>query len=215
MQSFEYTNRKGVTYYLHARTSREGKTHYTLKRSQEGALAELPAGYEVVENVNGQASIRRVRTRQITAEEEAEVQSSLAQCRLEAYRFEVKDAQITIFEPDRDPRDMAGDFNPFQMMPGGIGERVKAMLGERFGDAVVERYVRERQERLRAALEKTTRYAPVMRFELIDRSRRLFEVARMTYRDEGGWHTLDVLPLAAATRRYVKHLGRDSFFELV
>jgi hypothetical protein len=102
MHSFEYTNRKGVP-YLHALPGRAGTTQYTLKRPKEGALAELPAGYEVVENVNGQASIRRVRPRQITAEEEAEVRSKLAQHRLERYRLEVKDAQITIFEPDRDP----------------------------------------------------------------------------------------------------------------
>mgnify|MGYP001205295511 CR=1 FL=1 len=37
----------------------------------------------------------------------------------------------------------------------------------------------------------------------------------MTYRGEGGWHVLDALPLGAAAKRYVKHLGRDSFFELI
>ncbi len=215
MQSFEYTNRKGIIYYVHARPGRAGAMRYTLKRSKEGALSELPAGHEVVENVNGQPSVRRVRAHEITAEEEAEVRSNLVQRRLAAYRFEIKDAQITIFEPDRDLQEMAGEFSPFVVMPAGIGDRVKAMLGQRFGGAAVERYVRERQERLREALARAVRYAPVMRFRLVDRKRRLFEVARMTYRGEGGWHVLDVLPLAAATRRYVKHLGRDSFFELV
>ncbi len=37
----------------------------------------------------------------------------------------------------------------------------------------------------------------------------------MTYRGEGGWHALGTMPLAAAARKYAKHLGRDSFFELI
>jgi len=215
MQSFEYTNRKGVIYYLHARPGRDGATHYTLKRSKEGALGELPARYEIVENVNGQASIRRVRSRQITAGEEGEVRSSLTQRRLDAYRLEIKDTQITIFEPDRDPEEIAAEFDPFDMMPAGIGARVKAMAREQFGEAALEQYLTERRGRLRRRIEETTRYSPVMRFRLVDRKRRLFEVARMTYRGEGGWHALEVMPLAAAAKRYVKHLGRDSFFELV
>lgn len=215
VQIFEYTNRKGVTYYLHAHPRRGGTTQYTLKRSADGALAELPAGYEVVENVNGQVSVRRFRSRHITAEEEAEVRSSLAQRGLDAYRSEVKDAQITIFEPDRDPDEFAAEFDPFDMMPAGIGEQVKAMARERFGDATLEEYLTERRERLRQRLQETTRYSPVMRFRLADRERRLFEVARMTARGEGGWHVLDILPLAAAVKRYVKHVGRDSFFELI
>lgn len=213
MQRFEYTNRKGVTYHLHACRVREGTLRYTLKRSKEGALANLPAGYEVVENVNGQASIRRVRPRQITAEEETEVRSRLAQHRLDRYQLEVKGAQITIFEPDREPHDIVSEFDPFAMMPGGIGEQVKAMARRQFGAAALDQHIAARREWLRQRIEDTTRYAPVMRFTLTDRKRRLFEVSRMTYRGEGGWHALDVLRLGTAARRYVKHLGRGSFFE--
>jgi len=215
MQSFEYTNRRGVSYYLHARQGREGAMCYTLKRSKEGAVAGLPPGYEVVENVNGQASVRRARPLQISADEEATVRSGLSRHGLATYRFEVRDGQITIFEPDRDPAEIATEFNPLDTMPAGIGKRVEAMLRERFGDAAVDQHVREHRERLRQQLEKTTRYAPVLRFRLVDRKRRLFEVARMTYLGEGGWHALDVLPLATAVKSYVKHLGRDSFFELI
>ncbi|HUU98024.1 MAG TPA: hypothetical protein VM487_20005 [Phycisphaerae bacterium] len=215
MPTFQYTSRKGVSYYLHGRPGRGGTTRYTLKRSKEGALAELPPGYEVVENVNGQASVRRARPRQISVQEEAVVQSGLAQHGLDAYRLEVKDGQITIFEPDRDPAAIAIEFNPLDMMPAGIGKWVEAMARARFGDAAMDQYLRERKERLRQQLESTTRYAPVLRFKLVDRKRLLFEVARMTYRGEGGWHALAIMPLATAVKKYVKHVGRDSFFELM
>ena len=59
------------------------------------------------------------------------------------------------------------------------------------------------------------RYAPVLQFKLIDKKDRRFMVARMTYRGEGGWHTLDVMQLAAAATYYIRHLGKDSFFDLV
>jgi hypothetical protein len=180
-----------------------------------GALADLPPGYEVLENVNGQASVCRARPRQISAEEEAAVRSGLAQNGLDAYRLEVKDGQITIFEPDRDPAAIASEFNPLHMMPAGIGKRVEAMVRERFGDAAMAQYLREHEERLRQQLESTTCYAPVLRFRLVDRKRRWYEVARMTYRGEGGWHALASLPLGTAVKKYVKHLGRDSFFELI
>jgi hypothetical protein len=56
-----------------------------------------------------------------------------------------------------------------------------------------------------------------MRFQLVDKDQRLFAVERMTYRGEGGWHSLlwhgEALPELA--RKYLPHLGRDSFFELV
>jgi hypothetical protein len=215
MREFEYINRKGVSYYLHARSARDGTTRYTLKRTKDGALAELPAGYEVVESVNGQASVRRARARHISPVEEAIVSYGLTRHELTAYRLEIKGLDITVFEPDRDPAAIAAEFNPLEMMPAEISERVKAMVRERFGDEAVDQYINERQAEVRQQIEYTVRYAPVLRFKLVDRRNRAFEVARMTYRGEGGWHALDVLPLAAAVAKYVKHLGRDSFFELI
>ena len=52
--AFEFKNSKGQTYYLHAnkRVSKSGKeiTMYFFARDvREGALDEVPAGYQVVE----------------------------------------------------------------------------------------------------------------------------------------------------------------------
>lgn len=215
MRAFQYINRKGVSYYLHSRAGCDGNTRYTLKRTKEGALTELPAGYEVVESVNGQASVRRTRVRHISPEEEASVRYGLERHDLSDYRLEIKGLDITVFEPDRDPAGLAAEFNPLMTMPAGIGARVEAMVRERFGEEVVDQYICDRQEALQQQVERTVRYTPVLRFKLVDRKNRVFEVARMTYRGEGGWHALDSLPLATAVAKYVKHLGRDSFFELI
>ncbi len=212
---FQYTSRKGVIYYLHGRIAGSGKMRYTLKRSAEGALSNMPPGYEVVENVNGQASVRRARPREITAEEEAVVQSALERQGLDAYRLEVKDDHITVFEPDRDPAAIASRFAPSSMLPSGIGRQLEGMVRKQLGDDAFDQCFRDRQEQFRSGIERTMRYAPVLQFKLIDKKDRRFMVARMTYRGEGGWHTLDVMQLAAAATYYIRHLGKDSFFDLV
>ncbi len=42
-----------------------------------------------------------------------------------------------------------------------------------------------------------------------------YVVYRMTYRGHGGWHLLSAGPLGALAKRYVSHLGKESFFELL
>jgi len=60
--SFEYTNRKGVTYYLRRSTTKRGKTHYAFSRKPGGEEVEaLPDGYEVRESINGQVSLAQAR----------------------------------------------------------------------------------------------------------------------------------------------------------
>jgi len=211
---FSYTNRKGIAYYVHARPTKKGKTRYVLKRSAEGALAELPAGYEAVENVNGQASLRRKRPRQITAKEEAEVQAALERHGLTDYRLEVKDGCITVFEPDCDPEEIADMFDPL-ILGGGLTDTFKSILRDLLGDEMVEQYIRQRKERLQESLRRRMRFFPVLRFRLVDGEERLFLAERMTYSGDGGWWSLEAFPLAKAVKRYVRHLGKDSFFELM
>jgi len=53
--AFSQTNSKGLTYYLHKKdvTLRGGRPqtiYYFGKEAKEGAIDEIPAGYEVMEN---------------------------------------------------------------------------------------------------------------------------------------------------------------------
>jgi hypothetical protein len=56
--AFSYTNKRGVTYILHAKvsTTKTGKTqtlYFFSKEQKAGALDAVPQGYKVDETVNG------------------------------------------------------------------------------------------------------------------------------------------------------------------
>jgi hypothetical protein len=68
---YSYTNRRGDTYFLHTVVRKNGKTAYAMKRKLgDGALDDLPDGYEVAESINGAVSVRRPPKRVITEAEE-------------------------------------------------------------------------------------------------------------------------------------------------
>ena len=55
MKAYSYTNSKGQTYYLHTRevtlkNGRKQRIFFFARDVREGALEEVPAGYEVMEN---------------------------------------------------------------------------------------------------------------------------------------------------------------------
>lgn len=97
-----YTNRTGSTYYLHARKTKTGKPRYVFARELgDGALDELPAGFEIVESMNGQVSLAKKRARLITEAEEGAVRAELERRRRGSYRLEVKADALTIYQPLR------------------------------------------------------------------------------------------------------------------
>ena len=56
--AFSYTNSKGSTYYLHKRdtTLKNGRTqtiYFFAKEPKDGAINEVPQGYQVSESRNG------------------------------------------------------------------------------------------------------------------------------------------------------------------
>ena len=189
-KSIHYINRKGKTYYLHAATTKTGKTRYVMTKTEDGALTEIPKGYSITESVNGQVSIGRIRPKRITDLEEARVKSELNKCGLNKYRCGIQGLCITVYEPLYDESEYLDTYEP-------MGVTTTAMT----------QYVSER-------IEKGP-FNPVMRFHVLDQDERIFEVERMTYRGDGGWSwSLNCGPLAKLTQKYIKHLGRESFFDL-
>lgn len=56
--AFSYTNKRGVTYFLHARTkiTKSGKTqtlYFFAKEKKDGVQEAIPQGYRVGETANG------------------------------------------------------------------------------------------------------------------------------------------------------------------
>ena len=66
-------------------------------------------------------------------------------------------------------------------------------------------------------LRQNLHYSPMLQFLLVDEQRRLFSAQRFCFRgaieDWIGIGSLDTL--TTLVRMYVKHLGKESYFELV
>ena len=67
VNAYSYTNSKGQTYYLHSKdvtlkNGREQTIYFFAREVREGALEEVPMGYEVVETKRtGMPVLRRIR----------------------------------------------------------------------------------------------------------------------------------------------------------
>lgn len=191
-----YTNRKGILYYLHRGTTRAGKPRYFFSREASGQLLEqIPPGCEITESVNGIVSLRKVEPPLIADEEVQVVRTALDRLpRLRRYQVERKRNAILIYEP-------CGVWeadDPFVL--GLVKDGLSPVLAKR----------------LQELNEQIVQYTPVMRFTLVDRQARIFAVHRMCYRSSvDGWLCLHAEgDLGALVRRYVRHLGQDTFYEL-
>jgi hypothetical protein len=183
-----YTNRNGQTYYLCQTIRSTGKTCFVFSREPRGdPVTVMPAGYEPLESINGQVSLRKVSVPSISEAEVRSVRAALGRHpHLSSYRVEAKKETIVIHEPE-------GDVDP-------------AILFQKLGFAF----------RGGAGFKMTCRYSPVFRFVLTDPEERTFMAERMCYRSSiDGWLSLHVDgSLVALAKRYLGHLGKDSFFEL-
>jgi hypothetical protein len=188
--ALSYRNRKGITYFLHARRTKAGKVRYVFARSVgEGPVDEIPDGYEVHENVNGQVSLAKARPRSISAAEEEAVRSQLEELSRGVYRIEVKSDAVVVHEPLRSPD-----------IPLGLSLLTPLASRER-----TEEWVRGGS------------YSPVLRFVLDDPGlAHVPRVERMTYRGDGGWSwPLGSGKIGKLAKRYLSHLGEESFFDLM
>lgn len=188
-----YTNRKGQIYYLHAGQTKTGKRRYFVAKTiGAGALAELPAGFEIVESINAVVSVRRIdpHARKVPETDLARVRAELAKHpRLRRYRADVVKGDIIVFEPI-----------------GGLSDELAHRLVASFQMTAAQ------LEQHRSELDEDTYYSPVLRFAP---SEGQYAVFRMTYRGDGGWSwALAHGSLGSLAPKYLKTLGPPAFFEL-
>jgi hypothetical protein len=190
-----YTNRKGVTYHLCRTVTKTGKPRDVFAREPRGEpVDEVPEGWRISESVNGIVSLVKPRPSQILPEELAAVEAALGQHpRARNYRVADKRDRIEVYE--RVGPDAA------ELVAGlpGLGLEMPGMV-----------------DRLRADLDRSAQFTPVLRFILADATKRTFRVERMCYRSSvDGW--LDVHhwgPVDRLARDWIPRLGTDAFFEL-
>lgn len=186
-----HVNRRGQTYYLQQRATKTGKVAYYFTMRSEGDLVEeIPDGFEVYESPNAQVFLRRIRPKVIADEEVEVVRVELEQFRhLRYHRVEVKGEAITVHEPDQD---VGGFSSILNLISGAAG----TVSGE--------------------DLLRFLTYSPVLRFVLVDEEERAFVAERYCFLGSvDDWIEIsEAGGLDRLARTYVRHLGRDSFFEL-
>jgi hypothetical protein len=188
----EYTNRKGKTYYLHVGTTKRGNPRYHFSTTASDDLAKsIPEGYEIFENPNAQVFLRKIHPKEILDDEMAILEKELREhAKPTKYIINTRGKVITIFWTNQS------------------GPKTEAELSSFFGMARIEEFY-----------ERNAHFSPIFRFTLVDTQDRLFIAERFCFRGSiddwmhlagGGPDSLETL-----ATRYVQHLVKDSFYELI
>lgn len=189
---FQYSNRKGKIYYLHEGQTKSGSRKFYFSQKVEGNLLEkIPDGYELHENPNAQVSLRKMQPKIITDSEKALVEKYIqGLARNTRYMVDVKGKVMTIFESVQDV-DLLEEL--FETIPG------------------------SRSLDTTAIMQRITSFMPVMRFILEEEAERGFRVERYSFLGSiDDWLALgDSDQLEPLVKKYVRHLGKESFYELM
>jgi len=184
-----HRSRVGKNYYLHTGPKRGGGLQHFFSTKPSGSLAEqVPDGFEIYETANGQVYLRRAQPKLIHDAEVDLLRRGLAKSRGgRRYKVEARGATIMVHESGSD-----------------LG-----LLCE-----VASHLSLAEQERIS---ERFAHYQPILRFILTEAESRRFAPERYCFL--GGvddWISIgspDTLAKLAA--RYLKHLGQESFYELI
>lgn len=184
-----HTSRRGKTYFLHTGPKRGGGKQHFFSTSPAGSLAErLPDGFEIYETVNGQVYLRRAQPKLISDDEREVVQRGMQQPPAgHRYKLEVSGEVLTIFESSREPDWL---------------NRLAPHLPPQQREATEDRFAH---------------YQAVLRFILVDANQRLFAPERFCFRGSvDDWISIGPPePIGKLVTKYLKHLGRDSLYDLM
>lgn len=186
-----YTNRKQKQYTLYQKPTKKGNLRYYFsQKSSEGAtpVENIPAGYEIYENVNGQVFLRKIKPSPILREERDLIDDAMRQYgKVKHYQIDVKGKRLIVYTPVAN---------------------VDAIL------AMLNRFTVS-QARVDTLLQRT-RWRDVMRFELVDPIARTFQTQRYNFLGRiDDWINIGSAgELADLTKRYVPHIEQESYFTL-
>jgi hypothetical protein len=188
-----HVNAKGKTYYLHQGTTQTGKPKYHFAMKSEGNLTDsIPEGFEVYENPNAQVFLRRIAPKMITDEEKAIVSEGMRQYSdVEDFKIDVKGNAIFVYTAVQDINAL---MEIFQDYPRSQDQKAQMMK----------------------TLRQGIQYTPEMQFDLVDEKKRTFITQRYCYLG----YIDDWIPVGRSgklprlVKRYVKHLGKETFVTL-
>ena len=186
-----YVNRRGKTFYLHQGITKKGNPKYYFAQKSEGQLVDsIPQGFEIYENPNAQVFLRRVRPKLITDEEVEIVRKGVDKySEAKYYQVDVRKNVISVFLVDQDVEMISESLMSLSNTKKLTAQEVANEIGS---------------------------YSPWLNFVLVDKSQRLFVAERYCF-----WGSIDdwiqisePAKLTDLVKKYVRHLGRDSYFEL-
>ena len=187
----EYVNRKGQTYYLHQCTTKTGKPKYVFSMKQAAHRVDtIPEGFEIYENPNAQVFLRKIQPKLIWEEEIAIVKSGMEKfSAVKFYLIDIKKNILTVFLADQDLDKRTEDLAPFSLL---------------------------RKQQIYEQLTRSITYSAMLRFILIDEKERKFSVQRYCFLGSiDDWINIGESGyLKNLVKTYVKHLGKDSYYEL-
>jgi hypothetical protein len=188
-----HTNAKGQTFSLYQGTTKTGKPKYYFAMQSEATLAKaIPAGYEIYENPNAQVFLRRISPKIITDEEcQIVAEGMRTYAEVKDYKVDVRGSAILIYTADQDMETLAAIVcNPHAS--------------------------RDENTRRMTLLRQGIHYSPMLVFQLIDAQRRTFQTQRYCFLGSvDDWIEIGKPgKLTRLVKRYVKHLGQDSYVEL-
>jgi hypothetical protein len=188
-----HTNAKGQTFSLYQGTTKTGKPKYYFAMQSEGMPATaIPAGYEIYENPNAQVFLRRIPPKIITDAERQVVEEGMrTYAEVKDYKVDVRGNALLIYTADQDMDTLAALVcNPHAS--------------------------REENARRMTLLRQGIHYSPMMVFQLVDATRRTFQTQRYCFLGSvDDWIEIGKPgTLPALVKKYVKHLGQDSYVEL-
>ena len=191
-EGLAYTNRMGDTYFLHEGKTKTGKVRYFVaKQPRDGALTTMPEGFEFSESINAVVSVRKIQASEpkIPADDIALVQAEMNHhSHLRDHRVDTIKDEIVIFEPEN--YQLGLDTN-----------RVPDWFEIAF--------------RNESRMNRRIRYNPVMKF-VPTKKKTEYRAHRMTYRGHGGWSwEIESGPLPKVVKKLIRHIGKESFFELL
>ena len=172
-------------------TTKTGKPKYHFSMQSEGTLAaSIPTGFEIYETPNAQVFLRRIPPKIITDEERQVVEDGMRKyASVQDYKIDVRGNAIEIHAAHQESetfREMFTGFRPDLD-----------------------------QTQIAALVAHAVHYSPMMQFILEDTQRRLFTAQRYCFIGSiDDWIDIGHGPLATLVKRYVKHLGNESYFDL-
>lgn len=187
----EYINRKGQKYYLHQGTTKTGKPKYFFSMKSEGNLVKnIPDGFEIYENPNAQVFLRRTQPKIISDEEIATVDKGVKRfSSLQYYQIDVKKDTIYVYTPNQNVAGLSEIFSEFSF---------------------------RKEIDVQNQLARSISYSPMLRFVLDNEQKRIFMTERFCFLGSvDDWIEIgepDILK--KLVEKYVKHLEKESFYEL-